>query len=98
MSNENEVTLQNTENEMTEATAPVAAAAEETKESKPSKRITTMDDVLASTSFGVKEGMRVKVKVLSSDETGVYVSGLKLGKKDGFIAVDRLTDGEYKPE
>ena len=98
MSNENEVTLQNTENEMTEATAPVAAAAEETKASKPSKKITTMDDVMASTSFGVKEGMRVKVTVIRSDETGVYVSGLKLGKKDGFIAVDRLTDGEYKPE
>ncbi len=99
MSNENEVTLQNTENEMTEATAPVAAAAVETKESKPtSKKITTMDDVMASTSFGVKEGMRVKVTVIRSDETGVYVSGLKLGKKDGFIAADRLTDGEYKPE
>lgn len=99
MSNENEVTLQNTENEMTEATAPVAAAAVETKESKPtSKKITTMDDVMASTSFGVKEGMRVKVTVIRSDEAGVYVSGLKLGKKDGFIAADRLTDGEYKPE
>ena len=98
MSNENEVTLQNMENEKTEATAPVAAAAEEVKESKPTKKITTMDDVMASTSFGVKEGMRVKVTVIRSDETGVYVSGLKLGKKDGFIAVDRLTDGEYKPE
>ena len=99
MSNENEVTLPTTENEKTEATAPVAAAAEETKESKPTpKKITTMDDVMASTSFGVKEGMRVKVTVIRSDETGVYVSGLKLGKKDGFIAADRVTDGEYKPE
>ena len=99
MSNENEVTLQNMENEKTEATAPVAAAAEEVKESKPTtKKITTMDDVIAAIGSGVKEGMRVKVTVIRSDETGVYVSGLKLGKKDGFIAVDRLTDGEYKPE
>ena len=96
MSNENEVTLQTTENEMTEATAPVAAAAEETKESKPSTKKMTMDDVMASTRFEIREGMRVKVTVIRSDESGVYVSGL--GKKDGFIAADRLTDGEYKPE
>ena len=99
MSNENEVTLQTTENEkteVTETTTPVAAAAEETKESKPANKKMTMDDVMASTRFEIREGMRVKVTVIRSDETGVYVSGL--GKKDGFIAADRLTDGEYKPE
>ena len=93
MSNENEVTLQTTENEKTEATAPVAAAAEETK---PTVKKMTMDDVMASTRFEIREGMRVKVTVIRSDESGVYVSGL--GKKDGFIAADRLTDGEYNPE
>ncbi len=98
MSNENEVTLPTKENETTEATAPVTAAAEEVKESKPTSKKMTMDDVMASTSFEIREGMRVKVSVIRSDETGVYVSGLKLGKKDGFVAADRLTDGEYKPE
>ena len=93
MSNENEVTLPNTENEMTAATAPVAA--EETKETKPTKKM-TMDDVMASTRFEIREGMRVKVTVIRSDETGVFVSGL--GKKDGFIPADKMTDGEYKPE
>ena len=102
MSNENDVTLPTTENETTEevtttTTTPVPAAAETPK--KPAtKRISTMADVLASTSFDIREGMRVKVTVIRSDETGVYVSGAKLGKKDGFIAADRLTDGEYKPE
>ena len=98
MSNENEVTLRTTENETTEAVAPVTAAAEEVKESKPTSKKMTMDDVMASTSFEIREGMRVKVSVIRNDETGVYVSGLKLGKKDGYIAADRLTDGEYKPE
>lgn len=96
MSNENEVTLRNTENEMTEASEPVAAAAEEIKETKSQTKKMTMDDVMASTRFEIREGMRVKVTVIRSDETGIYVSGL--GKKDGFIAADRVTDGEYKPE
>jgi len=94
MSMEEEVTLREAENEKTEATS-VAAAAEETKETKSTKKM-TMDDVMASTRFEIKEGMRVKVTVIRSDETGVYVSGL--GKKDGYIAADRLTDGEYKAE
>ena len=98
MSNENEVTLPKQENETTEATAPVTAAAEEVKETKPVAKKMTMDDVMASTSFEIREGMRVKVTVIRNDETGVYVSGVKLGKKDGFVAADRLTDGEYKPE
>ena len=95
MSKENEVTLQNKENEQTEVTTPVAAAPE-AKESKPATKKMTMDDVMASTRFEIREGMRVKVTVIRSDETGVFVSGL--GKKDGFITADRLTDGEYKPE
>ncbi len=94
MSNENEVTLPIEENEKTEATAPVAAAAE-VKQPKASSKM-TMADVMASTKFEIREGMRVKVTVIRSDETGVYVSGL--GKKDGFIAADKVTDGEYKPE
>jgi len=89
MSNENDVTLPKKENELTEATAPVAAAAEE-----PKKKM-TMDDVIASTTIDIREGKRVKVKVIRSDETGVFVSGV--GKKDGFISADRMTDGEYNP-
>ena len=94
MSSENDVTLRPTENEMAEDTS-AAVAATETKEAKPAK-IMTMDDVMASTRFEIREGMRAKVTVIRSDETGVYVSGL--GKKDGFIAADKVTDGEYKPE
>ena len=97
MSSENDVTLLNQENETAETTSATAAATEPTvqAEAKPAK-IMTMDDVMASTRFEIREGMRVKVTVIRSDETGVYVSGL--GKKDGFIAADRVTDGEYKPE
>ena len=104
MSSENDVTLHNEENETAETTSATAAATEPTTaqpeaaaqpEAKPAK-IMTMDDVMASTRFEIREGMRVKVTVIRSDETGVYVSGL--GKKDGFIAADRVTDGEYKPE
>ena len=94
MSSENDVTLQTMENEMAENTS-AATAATETKEAKPAK-IMTMDDVMASTRFEIREGMRAKVTVIRSDEAGVYVSGL--GKKDGFIAADKVTDGEYKPE
>ena len=93
MSSENDVTLLNTENEKAEETSAVAAT--ETKEAKPAK-IMTMDDVMASTRFEIREGMRVKVTVIRSDETGIYVSGL--GKKDGFIAADKATDGEYIAE
>ena len=89
MSNENDVTLPKQENEMTEVTTPVAAAAEE-----PKKKM-TMDDVIASTTIDIREGKRVKVKVIRSDETGVFVSGV--GKKDGFISADKMTDGEYNP-
>ena len=95
MSSENDVTLQNTENEQVEVTS-TATAATETKEASPAKKIMTMDDVMASTRFEIREGMRVKVTVIRSDESGVYVSGL--GKKDGFIAADKVTDGEYKAE
>lgn len=91
MDSENVVTLQNTENEKAEETSAAVAA----NEAKPAK-ITTMADVMASTRFEIREGMRAKVTVIRSDESGVYVSGL--GKKDGFIAADRVTSGEYKPE
>ena len=98
MSSENDVTLLNQENETAETTSATPAATEPTAQTEPAKtaKIMTMEDVMSSTRFEIREGMRVKVTVIRSDETGVYVSGL--GKKDGFIAAERVTDGEYKPE
>lgn len=60
----------------------------------------TMEDVVASTRaagfVNYKVGKRVPGKVISADESGIYVSiG---GKKDGFIdKADATADGNYDP-
>lgn len=94
MEGENVVTLQNTENEKAEVNSAAVAATEE----KQPKKITSMKDVMDSMRDDIHEGKRVKVTVIRSDEKGVYVSGALLGKKDGFIAADRVTSGEYKAD
>lgn len=68
-------------------------------ESAPEKEL-TMEDVVASTKatgfVNYKVGKRITGKVISADESGIYVTiG---GKKDGFIdKADATADGEYDP-
>lgn len=81
-----------------EATLQQAESAD--VQSAPEKEL-TMEDVVASsraTGFvNYKVGKRVTGKVLSANESGIYVSiG---GKKDGFIdKADATADGEYDPK
>ena len=85
-----------------EATA-AAPEAEEIKAEAPAvkaKTELTMEDVIASDKAAgfttYREGKRVRAKVLSADESGIFV-GIG-GKKDGFIDKSEVNiDGSFNP-
>lgn len=65
------------------------------KKSQPNDEV-TMDDVMKSKFVKVREGKRVRGKVIRASEEGLYVN-IGVGK-DGFIEEDEVSKDAYNPE
>lgn len=60
------------------------------------QKISSMEDVMKASVFGLREGKKVKCTVLKADDSGIWVNFG--GKKDGFIENDKAGIEEYDPQ